>query len=86
MVFGLDTGCQRTIVNVYFSSNSQQVITIKTQAKDVKELLSMFTFQAIHNIDSWDSSEIVDVKELLSMFTFQIAKLQKLSNVAKKKF
>ena len=41
--------CQRTIVNVYFSSNSQQILSSPKITRDVKELLSMFTFQAIHN-------------------------------------
>ena len=42
-------GCQRTIINVSFSSNSQPVRIYWIRFIDVKELLSMSPFQAIHN-------------------------------------
>ncbi len=38
---------------------------------DVKELISMFTFQAIHNSARKNEKTLKDVKELISMFTFQ---------------
>ena len=38
---------------------------------DVKELISMFTFQAIHNKKVATAVKDNDVKELISMFTFQ---------------
>ena len=40
-------------------------------ANDVKELISMFTFQAIHNYEKANQMGVFDVKELISMFTFQ---------------
>ena len=63
--------CQRAIINVYFSSNSQLVVYDVEKLRDVKELLSMFTFQAIHNGVLRRDCPRGDVKELLSMFTFQ---------------
>ena len=42
-------GCQRAIINVSFSSNSQRCLEVYRWRLDVKELLSMFPFQAIHN-------------------------------------
>ena len=41
--------CQRAIINVSFSSNSQPNLFKHFNIMDVKELLSMFPFQAIHN-------------------------------------
>ena len=44
--------CQRAIINVYFSSNSQPPRRSGRRSGNVKELLSMSTFQAIHNFRS----------------------------------
>ena len=63
--------CQRAIINVYFSSNSQRRPSLLLLPTDVKELLSMSTFQAIHNLSRSASPSVHDVKELLSMSTFQ---------------
>ena len=63
--------CQRAIINVSFSSNSQPTWCCPMTNLDVKELLSMFPFQAIHNILRSLLNAQFDVKELLSMFPFQ---------------
>ena len=41
--------CQRTFINVFFSSNSQRCGGQPSSDGNVKEPLSMFSFQAIHN-------------------------------------
>ena len=56
---------------------------------DVKELISMFPFQAIHNMFSTIAPQPIDVKELISMFPFQailFAKLQHFIDSLKKIF
>ena len=71
MYLDSDDRCQRAIINVSFSSNSQPVAELYSASHDVKELLSMFPFQAIHNTRNNQVTGLFDVKELLSMFPFQ---------------
>ena len=71
-----DGGCQRAIINVYFSSNSQRCRKYMNYLWNVKELLSMSTFQAIHNTQDNTPTSGTKVKELLSMFTFHFAKIR----------
>ena len=67
----LASKCQRTIINVFFSSNSQPAAGIVLLFVNVKEQLSMFSFQAIHNMSQSPSDGCPNVKEQLSMFSFQ---------------
>ena len=63
--------CQRTFINVFFSSNSQLFPILSLFLSNVKEPLSMFSFQAIHNSLRDHELPLVNVKEPLSMFSFQ---------------